>query len=157
MKRLALADVIANTLRVMQPCLKRQGILLTVEIACAVPPVWGVAHQLEQVLLNILVNACQAMPDGGKMRIRADIADPEHVRVIFRDTGVGMSHQDVERVFQPFVSLWNETRRGIGLTICRDLMVQHHGAIALDSKPGEGATITLTLLRADTVVPLPST
>jgi signal transduction histidine kinase len=50
---------------------------------------------------------------------------------------------------QPFVSLWNETRSGIGLAICRHIMAQHHGAIALDSKPGEGATITLTLVRAD--------
>jgi signal transduction histidine kinase len=60
-----------------------------------------------------------------------------------------MSNQHVERAFQPFVSLWNETRSGIGLALCRHIMAQHHGDIALDSKPGEGATITLTLRRAD--------
>lgn len=152
MKPLVLADLIANTLCVMQSSLQRQGILLTVETPCDVPPVWGVAHQLEQVFLNILVNACHAMPAGGEMHIQADIADPEHVRVSFRDTGVGMSHEDVDRVFQPFVSLWEQTKRGLGLAICRNIMVQHQGDITLDSKPGEGATVTLTLLRADTAV-----
>lgn len=149
MKSLVLADLMANTLRLIQLRFQCQGIRLTVETSCEVSAVWGMAHQLEQVFLNILVNACQAMPDGGEMRIRTDVAGPECVRVTFRDTGIGMSNQDVERAFQPFVSLWNEPRSGIGLALCRHIMARHHGDIALDSKPGEGATITLTLMRAD--------
>ncbi len=88
---------------------------------------WGAADQIEQVFLNVLVNAWHAMPEGGTVSIEARETEDARVRIAFRDTGTGMSEAMVEKACEPFFSTKGEKGTGLGLpsvnklsTIIRD-------------------------------------
>ena len=115
--------------------------------------------QIEQVLMNLLVNAAQAMPKGGELFVVAENAVPDealcttrglsrgpHVRIGIRDTGEGMSSDVMERIFDPFFTT-RETGRGtgLGLSSAYGIMRNHGGCIEVESRPGKGSTFTLWL------------
>jgi signal transduction histidine kinase len=111
-------------------------------------PVLGDPTQLRQVLLNVILNACQATPDGGRIRVISNIGrheeQPAHVCVEISDTGCGMSPQQLARLFEPFYTT-KPNGTGLGLAICHDIMKAHHGEIGFESEPGVGTTVRLTL------------
>jgi signal transduction histidine kinase len=123
----------------------------TVEVPVDLPLVWGASNQLEQVFLNVLVNAWHAMPQAGTVTIRAEVCDDHYVRVSCRDTGMGMSAEVLTRTFEPFFTTKAGKGTGLGLAICRQIVDGHQGSIALDSLPGKGTTVTIVLLQADTL------
>jgi two-component system sensor kinase FixL len=149
MARISLHDPLNNALRLLETRFRREGIAVHVDLPADVSPVWGIAHQLEQVFLNVLINAWHAMPDGGTITIRADAPDDDYMQLAFRDTGVGLSAEDAERVFEPFYSTKGDRGTGLGLVICRQIMDAHRGAIYLSSTPGVGTTVTLEFLRSN--------
>ena len=128
---------------------RREDIPATVEVPVDLPLVWGAAPQLEQVFLNVLVNAWHAMPDGGMVTMQAEVADDQYVRVAFRDTGVGISAEDLVRVFESFFTTKKDQGTGLGLAMCRQIVDSHRGSIALGSASGEGTTVTIELVQAD--------
>ncbi|HSV73916.1 MAG TPA: PAS domain-containing protein [Chthonomonadales bacterium] len=115
---------------------------------------------LEQALLNLAVNARDAMPMGGELSVEAENADLEepaaaraacvapgrYVRIRVRDTGVGMPHHVLSRAFDPFFSTKEVGRGpGLGLSTCHGIVAQAGGAVAISSAPGEGTEVTLLL------------
>ena len=115
------------------------------DYAPSLPPVLGDENQLQQVFLNLLINAYQAMPDGGELRISSQAADDE-VRATISDTGVGISTDHLGRLFDPFFTTKDVGEgTGLGLSISYGLIEQHGGTIEVDSEPGAGATFVVRL------------
>ena len=151
MAPLALHAPLSNAIRLLETRFRHEGITATVEVPVDLPWVWGTSNQLEQVFLNVLVNAWHAMPEGGNVTIRAEVGNDHDVRVAFRDTGIGMSAEALTRAFEPFFTTKTDRGTGLGLAMCRQIMDAHQGSIALDSVPGKGTTVTITLLQSDTL------
>ena len=104
--------------------------------------------QLKQVFWNLSRNALQAMPNGGTLRVRLETIPNNRVRIIFDDTGRGMSPDQVERLFEPF-SNSTSGGTGLGLSIVYQIIRDHNGTISVRSIEGEGTTITIELPRVD--------
>jgi two-component system sensor histidine kinase PilS (NtrC family) len=102
------------------------------------------ADKLRQVFWNVSDNALKAMPDGGKLTVQVEEAGEKAVRVILSDTGVGFTEQQLEKVFEPFQSGFNDGT-GLGLAIVYQIMQGHQGVIRVESKAGKGARFVLEL------------
>jgi signal transduction histidine kinase len=108
--------------------------------------------QIQQVLLNLLINARQAMPEGGTVRLRLGL-DPagRRAEVSIADTGVGIAPGDLRRIFEPFYSTKSgpdsagQGGTGLGLAVCRDIVEAHRGRLRAESRLGQGSTFTLIL------------
>lgn len=108
--------------------------------------------QIQQVLLNLLINARQAMPQGGQVRLglRLD-ATGRLVELSVTDTGVGIAPGDLGRIFEPFYSTKSapddsgQGGTGLGLAVCRDIIEAHHGRLRAESRLGQGSTFTIIL------------
>ena len=117
------------------------------ELTRDLPPVWVDEKQIQQVLFNVIINAIQAMPNGGTLTIQTDAAQVDgqpRVRVLVMDTGKGIAKDELERIFVPFHTTKNQGT-GLGLAICRQLISQHDGAIRVSSRLGEGTTFIIEL------------
>ena len=108
--------------------------------------------QIQQVLINLLINARQAMPQGGLVRLRAGAdATGRRIEISVSDTGVGIAPADLRRIFEPFYSTKKEPDAagqggtGLGLAVCRDIVAAHHGRLRAESRPGQGSTFTIIL------------
>ncbi len=100
-------------------------------------------RRLQQVLLNLVLNAVQAMPEGGELELRLD-REPGEVRLSVRDTGVGMDEAARAAIFEPFFTS-KEKGSGLGLSVARRIVEDHGGRIEVESAPGRGSTFTLVL------------
>jgi signal transduction histidine kinase len=113
--------------------------------ACVVPA------QIEQVLLNLLINARQAMPRGGHLRIEVrDNAHSGMVELKVSDTGVGIPPERLRLIFEPFYTTKEPDANGhggtgLGLSVCRQIVEQHQGRIRVESLSGKGSTFTIKL------------
>lgn len=108
--------------------------------------------QIQQVLLNLLINARQAMPGGGVVRLRFGLdATGRRAEISVADTGVGIAPADLRRIFEPFFSTKTEPDAagqggtGLGLAVCRDIVEAHHGRLRAESRLGQGSTFTMIL------------
>ena len=117
-----------------------------------VPKVSANPGQLQQVLMNLLVNARQAMPSGGRLIIRLSCDEPAgFADLMVRDTGCGMTQDVLRRIFEPHFSTKSgpdETGKGgtgLGLSSCREIVEAHRGRIRAESAPGRGTAITIRL------------
>ena len=99
--------------------------------------------QLMHIFLNLGINALEAMPDGGELRIKT-YAEKGNLCIDFKDTGKGMSEHVASRIFDPFFST-KEKGLGLGLSIVHNMVIAHGGSIILKSKPDEGSTFTVIL------------
>jgi signal transduction histidine kinase len=113
-----------------------------------VPSVQGDAERLQQVFLNLLINACDAMPDGGTLRVDLLPSGDDEVEVRVADTGVGISQEDLERLFEPFFTTKEAgVGHGLGLMVARRIVREHGGSIEVESRAGEGTCFQLRLPR----------
>jgi signal transduction histidine kinase len=108
--------------------------------------------QIQQVLINLLINARQAMPGGGIVRLRLGLdATGRRAEIAVTDTGVGIAPADLRRIFEPFFSTKTEPDAagqggtGLGLAVCRDIIEAHHGRLRAESRLGQGSTFTIIL------------
>jgi len=99
-----------------------------------------------QVIVNLLQNAIESMPDGGTLKVETE-ADAEWVKLNVSDTGCGISADDIGRIFYPFFTTKPGTGTGLGLAISQSIAEQHQGGIAAKSEVGKGSTFTLRLPR----------
>ena len=161
----SLADMLRRTLD--------QRIAIDVEIGSPCPAVLADPGQLEAALLNIAINARDAMPNGGSLRFRAELftglpagmedsadeADPAElgfVAISIADSGVGMSEEVKERAFEPFFTTKAPGRgTGLGLSTVYGFVKQSRGALRVDSEPGAGTTLTLYLPAQEAITDVP--
>ena len=108
-----------------------------------VPPVMGAPAELRDVLVNLTLNAVQAMPDGGELRYETFKDDQQNVCVCVNDTGVGMSEAVQSRIFEPLFTTKGDQGTGMGLSASYGIMQEHNGTIRVHSIPGEGTAFTL--------------
>jgi len=141
------ADVIADTLPLVQHLLKKT--MITVEREDRALRLIGMPRtELQQVLVNLVVNAIHAMPQGGRLGLRTVDSDRdgvEGVAIDVSDTGAGMPPEVMARIFDPFFTTKSREGTGLGLSISRMLLSQQGGKIAVRSTPGEGTTFTVWL------------
>ncbi len=107
-------------------------------------------HRLEQVLLNLALNAFRFMPGGGWLSIRGIDCGADGVEIVVRDTGPGIAPYDLPRIFDAGFST-RAGSSGLGLAVCRRILEQHGGSISAESRPGNGATFRLRLPRNRTL------
>ena len=143
LRPLALNEVITRALEVVQPTLEDQAIQVRINAPDGLPLVHGDAEQLEQVLLNVLLNAMQAMPDGGVIDIGASWADGA-LEVSVSDTGAGISKETRANLFEPFFTT-KANGVGLGLSLAKKVMEQHRGSITLKDRHGAGTTVAIRL------------
>ncbi|WP_244521523.1 PAS domain-containing sensor histidine kinase [Bradyrhizobium sp. DOA9] len=144
---LQIGEVIEEATALVARELAKDDVVLVVESRHDLPPVRGDRIQLQQVLVNLLVNAGQAMAGRAGSRtitLRADIADGESIAVTVQDNGPGIHPDDLPRLFDPFFTT-KEGGMGMGLAICRTTVEAHGGRLSVASPPGSGATFHLTL------------
>jgi two-component system NtrC family sensor kinase len=103
--------------------------------------------QIQQVFINILVNAVDAMPEGGTLTVTSEAtADGQHMEVKFADTGCGIAREHISRVFDPFFTTKDESRgTGLGLAVSYGIVTRHNGSIEVQSQIREGSTVTVKL------------
>jgi signal transduction histidine kinase len=117
------------------------------ELTRDLAPVWIDEKQIQQVLFNLILNAIQAMKEGGTLVIETDPvekSDKNYVRVRIIDTGPGIPEEELGKIFVPFHTTKTQGT-GLGLPICRQLLEQHGGEINIASKSAEGTTVTILL------------
>jgi signal transduction histidine kinase len=132
--------------------LKNQNVQWITKLNPELPSILGDATQLEQVFLNIILNAAEAMARGGTLAITSRTVKPRrteaqstHVVVEFKDTGEGMSEEQQRRAFTSLLSTTKRTGTGLGLAIVHRIVEAHHGKLMLRSKPGKGTRIIVEL------------
>src|SRR5262249_49501779 len=108
--------------------------------------------QIQQVLLNLVINARQAMPQGGTIRLRVALDGTGRLAELsVADSGVGIKPADLRRIFEPFFTTKTgpdasgQGGTGLGLSVCRDIVEAHHGRLRAESRLGQGTTFTLRL------------
>jgi CheY-like chemotaxis protein len=96
-------------------------------------------------MTNLVLNAIDAMPKGGTLRVRTRLGDHRHVVITVADTGMGMSEEVRKRAFDPYFTTKGEEGTGLGLSVSLSIIERHGGDLRVDSHPGEGTTFTITL------------
>ena len=125
--------------------LQQQGIDVRSTVAEELPPFRADRPQVEQVLLNLILNAADAMPMGGTLRLSAvpeEFDGRPHLALSVRDNGQGMSADQIENLFAPFLT-YKESGTGIGLAIVKKIMENHQGKVQVESKVGQGTKFKL--------------
>ncbi len=109
-----------------------------------IPKIKGDLHQLQEVFLNLLINAYQSMPKGGKIKITTSKLDDHYAQIQIIDSGVGIPAHHLKNIFMPFFTTKKEGL-GLGLSICHNIIKNHNGSIELTSKVNQGASFTIKL------------
>jgi signal transduction histidine kinase len=156
------AKIVDDVLLLLERELNKYRVTVERQIT-AVPPAMANGNQIQQVLLNLLINARQAMPSGGRLLIRlAYDQESDTVDLTVRDTGCGMQPETMRRIFDPFFSTKSgpdasgKGGTGLGLSSCRDIIEAHHGRIRVDSTVGRGTAFTVKLPAAHKVAAAPA-
>ncbi len=139
-------DIVNEVLRFSKMPLRRQGIQLRTNLKKSAATVRVDVSQMKQVFFNIVRNACDAMPEGGELRVSTSQPSGEDrcVRVEVEDTGRGIAKEHLERIFDPFFSM-NREGTGLGLAISRKIVESHGGRIEVKSRPGKGTKFGVVL------------
>jgi two-component system, NtrC family, nitrogen regulation sensor histidine kinase GlnL len=156
-------EALRDALRLMQPATRQRRIEEVVLLEAVNDRVEGDAPQLGQAFLNLLLNAVEAMEEGGRLLVRTEVVvATEHIsrlepggrerqlQVEIGDTGPGMDPAVLKRLFTPFLTT-KPGGTGLGLVITRRIVFEHHGTMKVETRPGAGTTfrVLLPLLRQD--------
>jgi len=148
-QRVPIEVLISRLLPLLDHIVRKRGIAMTTEIADDLPDVAADPARLQQVLLNLLMNAVEATPPDGRITVRAWARARQGrrgVSVAVADTGLGIARDALGQIFEPFYTTKPAGQgTGLGLAISRDIIRDHGGTIQADSGPGQGATFTLWL------------
>jgi hypothetical protein len=143
---LDLHRVLDDTLQLLEPQLRRNQIELERDYAADLPKVFGNAGKLQQVFTNLLLNARDAIPEGGCITLRTATSDEDSVVIEVSDTGIGIAPENVAKIYDPFFTTKGVGRgTGLGLAVSYGIVQEHSGHIAVQSLPGRGTTFRITL------------
>ena len=141
-----ISDVVENIARILESQAKEKNMEITREFDLNLPKVWIDKEQMKQVFMNLILNAIQAMKDGGSIVISTRISArnndeliKECVQVEIRDTGVGIPEENLEHIFDPFFTSKDEGS-GLGLAVSHQIVQEHGGFLTVESTVGKGTT-----------------
>ena len=138
---------IANSIEFVHYHLRNRKIEVVHEFADPLPTIQADRQQLRQLFLNLLTNASDAMSEGGKLIVRAELTrlnGAEAVAIEFADTGEGIAAENLEKIWDPFFTTKPEGKgTGLGLAICRRIVEEHGGAIDIESPSKGGTTVSM--------------
>lgn len=136
LEAVALSDVVAQAAAMVNGRSVKRGVRFDLEVRVDLPRIRAVRSHLEQILLNVLLNSLESVPDDGWIRVEAIYdANKECVSINITDSGPGVRVQDLDRIFEPFYTT-RPGGTGLGLSICRDLVAAHGGTICAEAVPG---------------------
>jgi PAS domain S-box-containing protein len=140
-----LNHVVSETLLLAEKQMAKEGISVVTTLASGLPAILGDANTLQQVLLNLITNAWDALDKGGELRIETSTVPdrPSAVRLVIADTGQGIAPDILPRIFDPFFST-KPSGTGLGLSITDGIVREHGGTIDVESGPGKGSRFVLT-------------
>ncbi len=139
-------ELVRSTVALVNNQIRLAGIRLELAIADGLPPVYGNLRTLQQVFMNLLLNALAATPAGGSTSIEAELDTSGFVRFKVRDTGAGIEPESLEHIFEPFFTTKGVGQgTGLGLSVVYSIVKRHGGSIEVESRLGSGTTFTLWL------------
>jgi two-component system, LuxR family, sensor kinase FixL len=143
-----ISEVADEVMRLVRSDLVRQGVAATAELPAGLPRALGDRVQVQQVILNLVTNACDAMrsakPADRRIVVRAESADGARVRVSVSDRGEGIPAAGADRIFEPFFTTKSDGM-GLGLAVCRTIIAAHGGTLWAAPNPDRGSTFAFTL------------
>jgi signal transduction histidine kinase len=156
---LDLNALLRDIIHLTSPGMSRSDIQLHIELQDGLPLVSADGNQLQQVFLNLIANAADAMPAGGELHVQTAVEEAadngrdrpgaarrRYVAASIRDTGQGIAEEYQSRIFDPFFTTKADGQgTGIGLAVCAQIIHAHGGSITVQSQPGEGSTFTIRL------------
>ena len=138
--------LLSDVLALVEYQIRNDNIKVVTDFCPNLPLVMGDPNQLKQVFLNVIVNARQAMPNGGILTITTRTLEDGSVEIALGDTGCGMAADVAEKIFDPFYTTKGDKGgSGIGLFLCRGIVKDHGGTLAVSSRPGEGSCFIVAL------------
>ncbi|MEM6471810.1 MAG: ATP-binding protein [Planctomycetota bacterium] len=151
-----LGSLILDTLVLLEREMNKYRVSVSCEFDPETHPALASGNQIQRVLLNLLINARQAMPEGGDLMIRVQNSEePEFVEFAIRDSGCGMPPETLRHIFDPFYSTKNgpdesgKGGTGLGLSACKEIIDSHRGKIKVESSVGVGTAFTIKLPKAN--------
>lgn len=150
--RLDILEPLNSALAMIEQSASQSGVKIDKDLPTRLPPIEGNADEMQQVFLNLFLNALDAMPGGGILGISASRSDgsgyedDRYLKIGISDTGTGIENQVRDQIFEPFFTTKEEGKgTGLGLSICAGIIRSYNGTIDLRSKPGEGTQVTIRL------------
>lgn len=147
-ERIDLNTVVRTALRLVDPTIRKATNCLHFDYADGIPPVRGNSQRIEQVVVNLILNACQALPDtdrGISISTRYNRTTASAILVV-RDEGVGIAPENLSRLTDPFFTTKRESGgTGLGLSVSDGIIKEHGGHLYFESTPGAGTTVTLAI------------
>ena len=148
-RHVMLDELIEKVLALTAADLRIESVKVDRDMAADLPPVWADGNQLQQVLVNLVTNAKQAMAEQPeaerRLRVTTRALGADRVRILLEDTGPGIPAEVLPKIFDPFVTTKGSAGTGLGLSISYGIIREHGGLITADSRPGLGATFTIDL------------
>src|SRR5512135_514972 len=138
-------QIIRKTVDLVQPHAGKNHVEAIVQIDQPLPRIHADAQQLQQVLLNLSLNAVDAMQKGGSLTLGAAVNSSDQMTITVADTRIGIDADTVARIFQPFFTSKKRRGLGLGLPICDRIVKSHGGTIEVASEPGRGTTFKIHL------------
>jgi signal transduction histidine kinase len=151
---LALRNAVDKASLAVQRAVQTKEQQLTIAVPPDLPPIWADSMRVVQIITNLLSNASKYTPPGGIIALSAHASEPSCIEIVIRDTGIGMSTKDQERIFEKFFRSSEPTARqergsGLGLHITQQLVEAQGGQIWFESTLGKGTTFHITLPLAE--------
>lgn len=144
-----LDTLIERVIRLVENDLNKHQIKIVKELEANLPPIPVNENKIVEMLLNLIINAIDAMPEGGSLTFAGRSLEPSdekgaRVQLRITDTGVGIPPEQIDRIFDRYFTT-KESGTGLGLAICERIVMAHNGTISIDSKPGQGTTFIIEL------------
>jgi len=136
--------IVKRTLELIKHEIGERPISLDVSLSGRIPRIMVDRRMIQQMLINLMKNAVDAMPEGGRLSVSTSMSDDGFAQMVVSDTGVGMEEDQIERIFLPFFST-KDSGTGLGLSIVKQIVVSHGGSIEINSRRGKGTTVTVSL------------
>ncbi|HSO74153.1 MAG TPA: ATP-binding protein [Blastocatellia bacterium] len=144
-REIDLNQVLDDTIQLLEPQLRSASLEIVRNYGQELPAALGNASKLQQVFMNLILNARDAMPGGGRISIHTRLVETSLV-VDFRDTGIGMAPEIIARIYDPFFTTKEVGQgTGLGLALSYGIVQEHGGRIFVESRPGEGSHFTIKL------------
>lgn len=142
-EKVNLKSLLERTIRLISNELKLNTVHLEMDCGSNLPSIMGNQDNLQQVFLNLFLNALQAMPDGGTLNVRACV-EKESLKVVVRDSGVGIPKEHMNSIFDPFFTTKEIGKgTGLGLSVTCGIIQKHQGTISVESEVGRGTSFTI--------------